>query len=65
LHRDLETEVFGGLIADRLDHQVGHADVAQFDILDLLRPDRRKAAKRLGADRRTGRSRPGFQDRSP
>src|SRR6266700_395378 len=38
LHRDLEAKIFGGLVADRLHHGVGDADVAKLDILDLLRP---------------------------
>jgi len=47
LHRHLEAEILGGLVTDRLHHGVGHADMAQFDILDLLRPDRREAADRV------------------
>ena len=41
LHRHLEAEILGGLVADRLHHRIGHADMAQLDVLDLLRPDRR------------------------
>ena len=32
LHRDLEAEVLGGLVANRLDHRIGHAVVAQLDV---------------------------------
>ncbi len=39
LHRDLEAEIFGGLVANRLHHGVGDADVAKLDVLDLLRPN--------------------------
>ena len=38
LHRDLEAEILGSLIADRLHHRVGHADVAKLDVLYFLRP---------------------------
>ena len=62
LHRDLEAKVFGSLVADRLDHRIGDADVSQFDILDLLRPDRRKSADSVGADRRAGYSRAGLEN---
>ena len=43
LHRDLEAEILGGLVADRLYHRVGHADVPQLDVLDVLRPDHGRA----------------------
>ena len=36
----------------------------QFDVLDLLRPDRRKAADSVGADRRAGYSRTGLENRA-
>ena len=44
LHRHLKAEILGSLIADRFDDRVGHADVAKFDVLDFLRPNRGKSA---------------------
>jgi hypothetical protein len=55
LHRHLETEILGRLIADRLHDRVRHADMAQFDVLDFLRPDRRKARDRARAYSRSSR----------
>ena len=63
LHRDLEAKVLRSLVADRLDHRIGDADVPQFDVLDLLRPDRRKSADSVGADRRARYSRAGLEKR--
>ena len=58
LHRDLEAEILGGLIADRLHHGVGDADVAKFDVLDFLRPyhgrtDHARSGSRTGDCRST------------
>ena len=39
LHRHREAEILRRLVADRLDHRIGHADMAELDVLDLLRPD--------------------------
>ena len=52
LHGDLEAEILRRLVTDGLDHRIGHADMAQFDILDFLGPDRREP----GNDARAGRS---------
>ena len=49
LHRHLEAEILRRLIADRLHHGVRHTDVAQLDVLDVLRPDQREAGDRLRA----------------
>ena len=54
-----EAEILRGLVTDRLHHRIGHADMAQLDVLDLLRPDGRKAADSVRADCCTGYSRAG------
>ena len=55
LHRDLEPEVLGRLVADCLHHGVGDTDMAQRDVLDVLRPDGREAGDRAGSDGSPGR----------
>ena len=42
LHRHLEAEVLRCLVADRLDDGVGHPNVPQLDVLDVLGPDQRE-----------------------
>jgi hypothetical protein len=65
LHCHFKAEIFRGLIADRLDHRIGHADMSQFDVFDLLRPDRRKAADDVGSDCGARCSNAGLQNRAP
>ena len=61
LHRHLEAEVLGGLVADRLHDGIRDTDVAQLDILDLLRPDRRESRDHAGPGDRAGRRRARLQ----
>ena len=65
LHRHLEAEILRGLVADRLHDRVRDADMAQLDVLDLLRPDGREAGNRAcsggAARQRSAR----FQQRAP
>ena len=65
LHCYLEAEVRGRLITDRLHHRIGNANVAQLDVLDLLRPDRRETRDRTGAGRAAQQRAAGFQERTP
>ena len=52
LHR--ERQIDRRLLGDLDDRRVGHAGVVDDDVLRVLRPDGRKAAKRLGAGRDAG-----------
>ena len=65
LHRHLEAEILGRLVADRFHHRVGHADMAQLDVLDLLRPDGRETGDGAGAGRAADERTAGFQERTP
>ena len=65
LHRHLEAEILGRLVADRFHDRVGHADVAQLNVLDLLRPDGRKTGNRAGPGRAAEHRAAGFQERTP
>ena len=65
LHRHLEAEILGRLVADRLHDRVRHADVAQLDVLDFLRPDRRKPGDRAGTRGATQQRAAGLEQRPP
>jgi hypothetical protein len=65
LHRHLEAEVFSGLIANRFHDRIGHANMAQLDVFDFLRPDGRKAGDRAGACRAADQRPAGFEERTP
>jgi hypothetical protein len=49
LHRHFEAEILGSLVADRFHDGIRHADMAQLDVLDLLRPNGRETGDRAGA----------------
>ena len=54
LHLDLEAEVLARLARDVDDRRVGAADMEQGHVLDVLRPDGRKAGDRTGAGGEAG-----------
>ena len=65
VHLDLEGQLRIDLVLEHLVVVGRVADLADDDILDVLRPDRREAGDRAAADREAGRRGRAFQNRPP
>ena len=62
LHADREAEILACLFGDLRDRGDRRPGMAQYDILDVLRPDRRKPGQRAGPRREPAQRRPALQE---
>ena len=65
LHLDGEAQVLARLAGDVDDGGIGRPDMVEGDVLEVLRPERRKAGDRTRPDRRAGDRRTALQNGPP